>query len=105
MIDVKTRQHYTLSGLGIGRAGGLNLGYDATWSPDGRHVLLSVTGDDGYRYVASDLYIVDPDGANLVRVTDDGSVKLHVDWSARNEIAFEDEHGRILIAKIDSFVR
>jgi Tol biopolymer transport system component len=103
VIDLGTKQQYDLSALGSGRAGGLNLGYDATWSPDGRHVLFSLTVDDGYKYVASDLYVVDPDGANLVRLTDDGSVKVHVDWSERDELAFENAEGQIVIAKINMF--
>ncbi len=105
VIDLSTRQPYDLSALGSGRAGGLNLGHDATWSPDGRHVLFSVTGDDGYKYLASDLYVVDPDGTNLIRLTDDGSVKVNVDWSARDELAFEDAEGHIVIAKINTSVR
>lgn len=100
ILDAGTGQRLDLGRLGIGRIGGLNLGYEGTWSPDGRRVLFSLTGDDGHTYVTSDLYVVNADGSDLTRLTDDGSVKLRVAWSIRDQIAFEDASGRIVVAAI-----
>jgi len=100
VIDLNTKRKYNLSLLGVGRSGGHNLSYAGAWSPDGQRVLFSLTQDDGYTHVASDLYVIDYNGANLAQLTNDGLVKLNPDWSVRNQIAFESGDGRIIIAEI-----
>jgi N-acetylmuramoyl-L-alanine amidase len=100
VIDLKTQKEFNLSLLGVGRLGAENLGYEGTWSPDGRKVLFSLTRDDGHAPLGSELYLVDYDGRGLTQLTHDGSVKMNPHWSARNQIAFEDAEGRILIAEM-----
>jgi len=46
------------------------------------------------------LQYINADGSGVVQLTDDGSVKLSPDWSPKNQIAFEDGQGRIIIAEI-----
>lgn len=98
VLDIHTKQKHDLSTLGVGRQGDYNIGYEGTWSPDGESVLFSLTKDDGHVHVGSDLYFI-PGGRTPVRLTNDGAVKLSPDWSTRNQIAYEDDSGRIIMAE------
>ncbi len=71
----------------------LNLGLDAitnpSWAPDGRRLVF--TGYDGGW---SDLYVVDQDGSNLRRLTDDRYADLLPVWSPDGRtIAFSTDRG------------
>jgi Tol biopolymer transport system component len=59
-----------------------------------------VSWDDGHFVLGSELYVINADGRGPTQLTDDGSVKLNPDWSSKNQIAFEDGQGRIIIAEI-----
>jgi N-acetylmuramoyl-L-alanine amidase/Tol biopolymer transport system component len=100
VIDLKTKRKFNLSLLGVGQLSGYNLSYAGAWSPDGQRVLFSLTQDDGYTHVASDLYVINYNGANLIQMTNDGLVKLNPDWSVRNQIAFESGDRKIIIAEM-----
>ncbi len=68
---------------------GLNAILNPTWSPDGSKIAF--TGSDGG---ISDLFVVDADGQNLRRLTDDRFADLTPSWSPDgHSIAFATDRG------------
>jgi len=60
-----------------------------TWSPDGRQLVFT-----GYEGGLSDLYLVNADGSNLRRLTNDRYADLHPVWSPDGKtIAFATDRG------------
>lgn len=52
------------------------------WSPNGEQIMYMVDEDDGYRITASDLFVVNWDGAGRVRLTDTPDVvEVYPVWS------------------------
>ena len=95
-IAVKSGDQDNLVILDVGRdrvVGRYRLGLNAilnpTWSPDGTHIAF--TGSDGG---ISDLFVVDADGRNLRRLTDDKYADLTPAWSPDGRtIAFATDRG------------
>ncbi|MDZ7264697.1 MAG: hypothetical protein ONB16_08945 [candidate division KSB1 bacterium] len=69
----------------------LGPGHRPQWAPDSQHLICMVTRDDGYRYLASDLYIVKIDGSKKTRlVFPDDKLEMNPSWSpAGKTIAFD----------------
>lgn len=70
----------------------LGPGHRPQWSPDGRWVVFMRTEDDGYRFIAADLYAARADGSTIVRLTDTPDVlEMNPAWSPDGaRIAFDD---------------
>ncbi|MBD3409785.1 MAG: hypothetical protein GF419_06215 [Ignavibacteriales bacterium] len=60
----------------------LGEGDHPTFSPDGAYVAYTRSEDDGYRYLASEIYVVGADGAGLTKLTDTPDrLERHPDFS------------------------
>ena len=70
------------------------------WSPDGRYIACMVDEDDGYRYTASDIYIIDWRNNQKKNITQTVSeIEMYPVWSADgNRLAFHNLKGEIRIA-------
>jgi TolB protein len=56
------------------------------WSPDGSSILFSRVGPKGgYRLKNEELFVMDPDGSNLTRLTDNNVQDLQGSWSPDGE--------------------
>lgn len=56
------------------------------WSPDGSRILLSRLGPaGGFRLNKEELYLMDPDGTDLVRLTDNNVQDSQASWSPDGE--------------------
>ncbi|MBI1747730.1 MAG: N-acetylmuramoyl-L-alanine amidase [Acidobacteria bacterium] len=99
-VDTRTGSKNVLSLFGMGREGANNISYEGAWSSDGQRVLLNVIKDDGHTVVGSELYVTDRDGHQWQRLSGGGPVKLHAVWSSKDQIAFDDGEGRIVLANL-----
>ena len=76
------------------RAGGLAFLQSPVWSPDGRRIAFIVYRWSNTDY-KSDIYVIDRDGTNLVRLTDTRrQSEDDLDWSSRNLLVFRSSRGR-----------
>jgi hypothetical protein len=66
-----------IADLAAGSEVDIGEGSNLAWHPEGRFLLYDVTSDDGYRLLASDLFVVEPDGRNRQRVTFDPELAYH----------------------------
>jgi WD40 repeat protein len=83
--------------------GGTDYGDSPAWSPDSKHIAYAKTEDDGHRITKSELYTIDADGTNKVRITDTPEeVELHPTWSPDGtKIAcWSDNTGKIFVIKL-----
>lgn len=74
-----------------------------SWSPDGNYVLYFLSEDDGYRTIASELYIGSVDGKNNWKITNtNDKIEKWPHWSSKNNtIVYKDiESGLIYKSKI-----
>ncbi len=69
----------------------LGRGHRPQWSPDSQHLVYMITSDDGYRYLASDLYIIKIDGTGKTRlVFPEDKLEMNPHWSPDGKkIAFD----------------
>ncbi len=52
------------------------------WSPDGKWIAFMRDEDDGNTFTASDIYLVNADGSNLIRLTDSmDRIEMYPQWS------------------------
>ena len=56
-------------------------GWLPTWSPDGRRLAFISNGDKGDNTDDDDIYVIDADGENLTRLTNDPGDDLFPNWS------------------------
>jgi hypothetical protein len=73
------------------------------WSPDGRLLVFERTEDDGHDVVASDLWLYEPGGRGLTRLTaTDDRLERRPSFSPDGRrLAFDDDRGEILIADLE----
>ena len=73
------------------------------WSPDGRFLVFERTEDDGHTIVASDLWLYEPAGRGLARLTSsDDRLERRPSFSPDGRfVAFDDDHGTILLAELE----
>lgn len=90
--------------VGTGQLTDLGSGNRPIWSPKGDRIAFMVAKDDGYNYVSSDIYLVNPDGTGRRDLTTTTSLmEMNPTWSPDGtRIAF-DVHttGDIYIITID----
>jgi Tol biopolymer transport system component len=75
LLDVESGERTTL-------ASGLRDVSRPVWAPDGTRIAFLSAHEGGSR-AAAQIYVVDVEGANMTRITDDDLVKLDLDWSRR----------------------
>ena len=86
-----------------GEATALGEGYRPSWSPDGKWLCFMVTRDDGYQYLASDIYAASADGKQRYQLTaTDDLLEMEPSWSPDGQhIAFgEYKTGQIFVLKV-----
>jgi len=60
----------------------LGIGYNPSWSPDGKYVCYMVTEDDGHQYTKSDIYVSSADGRERINVTaTEAKLEMNPSWS------------------------
>jgi len=81
----------------------LGVGGNSAFSPDGKVIVFDVMEDDGYRIIASELFIANTDGTGRRQITDtDDVLEIEPFWASDGKyIYFENEQtGRICSLKV-----
>lgn len=60
----------------------LGVGHRPSWAPDGAAIAFQATTDDGHRYLAADIIVVNADGTGRVNITaTDNRLEMNPAWS------------------------
>lgn len=82
----------------------LGVGNTPKWSPDSKKIIYTMSEDDGYSYIASDIYIIDTDGSQKRNFTNtENKIEMNPSFSPDGKIIIFDElnSGSIFLMTIE----
>ncbi len=76
------------------------------WSSDGKYVVFARTKDDGYRYVSSDIFILDSTNNSELQLTNTpDEIEMRPHWSPDGNKIVCDSDGKIILINLEKGVR
>lgn len=105
----RTKIAYEIMGghLWVSKINGENLvnlgtGHAPTWSPRNDKIAFMITTDDGYKYLTSDIYIINIDGTGKVNITNSPDIiEMYPNWSSDGKwIAYDTIDGQIYVQEV-----
>ncbi|GJQ31770.1 MAG: hypothetical protein HBSAPP04_06090 [Ignavibacteriaceae bacterium] len=80
----------------------LGKGYRASWAPDSKTITYMITGDDGHKITASDIWLINPDGTGKKRVTgNSGNIELDPSFSSDGKYIYFADMNDASIRKVN----
>jgi Tol biopolymer transport system component len=76
----------------------LGIGFTPDWSPDDKKLVYTISEDDGYRFTASDIYIIDLDTKEKTNITNSAELlEMRPNWSPNGKsIVFDESNSGII---------
>lgn len=73
------------------------------WSPDGNWVAFMNDKDDGHHYVSSEIFVVNINNAERIKLTDSShGIAMYPNWSSDGKkIIFNNDEGEIFVIKLN----
>jgi Tol biopolymer transport system component len=74
----------------------LGRGERPQWSPDGGKIAFMISSDDGHRLLGADLYVIRPDGAGKINLTNSKALfEMNCTWSPDGKrLAYDERNSR-----------
>ena len=76
------------------------------WSSDGNYVVFARTKDDGYRYISSDIFILDTTNNSELQLTNTANeIEMRPHWSPVGNKIVCDSNGKIILINLEKEMR